>query len=101
MSEKLISALRRCRNNNDDNFVAVYDRETTDRVFKQIIDENTRLIHRDRTLDKITEIANRQRLGMFIQIMKFITNGEWDEIKKVDPELHDFIRRAVNRGHNE
>ena len=43
MSEKLISALRQCRNNNDDNFVAVYDRETTDKVFEQIIDENTAL----------------------------------------------------------
>lgn len=43
MSDKLISALRQYRHNNDDNFVACYDRAEADKIFMDIIDENTDL----------------------------------------------------------
>lgn len=50
------------------------------------------------SLRKLQTLEHKERLNNFLFTLEQITNGEWDEIKEMNPGLHKFIKQATNRG---
>jgi len=46
---------------------------------------------------KLLEFEKSERMYIFSATLKTMTNGEWDEMKIRYPDLHAFVKQAVNR----
>ncbi len=49
------------------------------------------------SLKQLQIIEHKERIDLIIHTLRNVTNGEWDEIKEINPGLHAFIRQATNR----
>ena len=49
------------------------------------------------SLSRLLAIEKSERMRVFTETLKLMTNGEWDELKNIDPKLHAFVKQAVAR----
>lgn len=48
-------------------------------------------------IKKLYEYELKERMNIFATTLRTMTNGEWDKLKELEPDLHAFIKQAVNR----
>lgn len=48
-------------------------------------------------IKKLYEYELKERINIFATTLRTMTNGEWDKLKELEPDLHTFIKQAVNR----
>lgn len=48
-------------------------------------------------IQNLYEYELKERMNIFATTLRTMTNGEWDKLKEIEPNLHAFIKQAVNR----
>ncbi len=48
-------------------------------------------------IKKLYEYELKERMNIFAATLRTMTNGEWGKLKDLEPDLHAFIKQAVNR----
>jgi len=48
-------------------------------------------------IKNLYEYELNERMGIFAKTINSMTNGEWDKLKELRPDLHAFVKQAVNR----
>lgn len=48
-------------------------------------------------VQKLYEYELNERMNIFAATLRTMTNGDWDKLKALHPDLHAFIKQAVNR----
>ena len=49
------------------------------------------------SLKALQKLEHKERIESLINMLTKTSKGEWDEIKNINPQLHEFVRQAVNR----
>lgn len=49
------------------------------------------------SINKLYQLELDERIRLFASVIQCMTNGEWDRLKELRPDLHDFVKQAVNR----
>lgn len=48
-------------------------------------------------IKKLYEYELKERMNIFATTLRTMTNGDWDKLKELHPNLHAFVKQAVNR----
>lgn len=48
-------------------------------------------------IKKLYEYELNERINIFIRAIESMTNGDWEILKELRPDLHKFVKQAVGR----
>ena len=48
-------------------------------------------------IKKLYEYELQERMNILIAIIRTTTNGEWDKLHELEPDLHAHTKQALNR----
>ena len=46
---------------------------------------------------QLYEFELKERMNIFEATLRTMSNGEWDKLRELKPDLHAYIKKAVNR----